>query len=57
MITNAHKKRVSSFINSAEQQGAIIVVDGCNIKVDGYENGYFVGATLIDHVTPAMDSY
>jgi len=57
VITAAHKEKVNGFISSAEQQGATIVVDGRDIKVSGFEQGYFVGATLIDHVTPEMDSY
>ena len=57
VITCQHKDKVNGFISSAEQQGATIVVDGRNPEVDGYDNGYFVGATLIDGVTPEMDSY
>ncbi|WOH39607.1 CoA-acylating methylmalonate-semialdehyde dehydrogenase [Thalassotalea fonticola] len=57
VITCQHKDKVNGYINSAEQQGASIVVDGRNPKVDGYDNGYFVGATLIDGVTAEMDSY
>ena len=57
LITAEHKQKVLGFINSAEQQGAKVVVDGRNINVAGYEQGYFVGATLIDHVSTEMDSY
>jgi malonate-semialdehyde dehydrogenase (acetylating)/methylmalonate-semialdehyde dehydrogenase len=57
LITSQHREKVIGFIDSAESQGANIVVDGRNIKVDGYPNGYFVGATLIDNVTSEMDSY
>ncbi|WNC68836.1 CoA-acylating methylmalonate-semialdehyde dehydrogenase [Thalassotalea nanhaiensis] len=57
VITCQHKDKVNGFISSAEQQGATIVVDGRNPEVEGYDNGYFVGATLIDGVTPEMDSY
>ena len=57
LITAEHKQKVLGFIDSAEQQGAKIVVDGRNINVAGYEQGYFVGATLIDHVSAEMDSY
>ncbi|HFB65881.1 MAG TPA: CoA-acylating methylmalonate-semialdehyde dehydrogenase [Aeromonadales bacterium] len=57
LITAEHKQKVLGFINSAEQQGAKVVVDGRNINVAGYEQGYFVGATLIDHVSAEMDSY
>ncbi len=57
LITKAAQQNVIGHIDSAEQQGATILVDGRNIKVEGYEQGYFVGATLMDHVTPEMDSY
>ena len=57
VITKEHKDKVVGFINSAEQQGATVVVDGRDPQVAGYENGFFVGATLIDGVTKDMDSY
>lgn len=57
VITAQHRDKVIGFIDSAEKEGADIVVDGRSVKIDGYENGYFVGATLIDKVTPTMDSY
>ncbi|MDC5421006.1 CoA-acylating methylmalonate-semialdehyde dehydrogenase, partial [Acinetobacter baumannii] len=57
VITKAHKDKVVSHITSAEQQGAKVVVDGREAKVAGHEDGFYVGATLIDNVTPEMDSY
>ncbi len=57
VITRQHQEKVFGYINSAEQQGATIVVDGRNPQVAGYEDGFFVGGTLIDHVTPDMVSY
>ena len=57
LITGEHRDKVTSYINSAEEQGATIVVDGRGIKVKGYENGFFLGATLIDNVTQNMVSY
>jgi len=57
VITKAHKDKVNGFIESAKRQGADIVVDGRNPEVAGFEDGFFVGATLIDKVTPDMDSY
>lgn len=57
VITAQHKDKVEGYITSAEQQGAQIVVDGRHISVAGYEDGFFVGATLIDHVLPQMSSY
>lgn len=57
VISREHKEKVLGFINSAEADGAIVEVDGRNTKVAGYEDGFFVGGTLINDVTPAMDSY
>ena len=57
VITEQHQQKVFGYIDSAEQQGADIVVDGRNPSIDGYENGFYVGGTLIDRVTPEMDSY
>jgi malonate-semialdehyde dehydrogenase (acetylating)/methylmalonate-semialdehyde dehydrogenase len=57
LITRAHKDKVVGYITSAERQGARLVVDGREARVAGYEDGFFVGATLIDKVTPEMESY
>lgn len=57
VITKQHMDKVVGFIDSAEKDGATIVVDGRGVKVAGFEGGYFVGATLIDNVTADMDSY
>jgi malonate-semialdehyde dehydrogenase (acetylating)/methylmalonate-semialdehyde dehydrogenase len=57
VITKEHKEKVVGFIDSAESQGATIVVDGRHPQVVGYEKGFFVGATLIDGVTKEMESY
>ena len=57
VITREHQQKVFGHITSAEEQGAKVVVDGRNPQVEGYEDGFFVGGTLIDNVTPEMDSY
>jgi malonate-semialdehyde dehydrogenase (acetylating) / methylmalonate-semialdehyde dehydrogenase len=57
VITRQHQEKVVGYINSAEEQGATVVVDGREPRIPGYEKGFFVGGTLIDHVTPEMDSY
>lgn len=57
VITAAHRDKVVGYISSAEQDGASVVVDGREPQVAGYDNGFFVGATLIDRVTPEMVSY
>ncbi|MGA9574862.1 MAG: CoA-acylating methylmalonate-semialdehyde dehydrogenase [Lysobacterales bacterium] len=57
VITAQHREKVVGYIDSAQEQGASIVVDGRKPRVDGYENGFFVGGTLIDHVKPGMTCY
>lgn len=57
LITQAHRDKVVGYIDSAEQQGADIVVDGRQPSIAGGENGFFVGGTLIDRVTPEMTCY
>lgn len=57
VITKAHQEKVCGYIDSAEQQGAKIVVDGRGIQVPGHDNGFYVGGTLIDQVTPEMTCY
>ncbi|MBE9399511.1 CoA-acylating methylmalonate-semialdehyde dehydrogenase [Pontibacterium sp. N1Y112] len=57
VITRAHQQKVNGYIDSAEADGATVVVDGRNPQVEGYEDGFFVGATLIDGVTSEMQSY
>lgn len=57
VITQQHKNKVVGYIDSAEQQGATIVVDGRQPEIAGHEQGFFVGGTLIDGVTAEMESY
>lgn len=57
VITQQHKDKVVGYIDSAEQQGATIVVDGRNPEIADHEQGFFVGGTLIDGVTATMESY
>ena len=57
LITLQHKEKVEGYISSAAEQGADVVVDGRDPSVKGYETGFFLGATLIDKVTPEMASY
>jgi len=54
VISKAAKERIEGYITEAEQQGAIIRVDGRNTIVKGKENGYYVGPTVIDQVKPEM---
>jgi malonate-semialdehyde dehydrogenase (acetylating)/methylmalonate-semialdehyde dehydrogenase len=57
VVTAAHKARVESWIARAEAEGAELVLDGRGFSLQGHEQGFFVGPTLIDHVTPEMESY
>ncbi len=57
LITRQHKEKVVGYIDSAEAQGASVVVDGRSARIAGYEDGFFVDATLIDRVSPEMTSY
>ncbi|HDX9578614.1 TPA: CoA-acylating methylmalonate-semialdehyde dehydrogenase [Bacillus pseudomycoides] len=53
LIREVHKERVIGYINSGVSEGATLLVDGRNIKED-VEEGYYVGATIFDHVQPDM---
>jgi malonate-semialdehyde dehydrogenase (acetylating)/methylmalonate-semialdehyde dehydrogenase len=57
VITQAAKDRIIGSVTSAEGQGATLVVDGRTIEGDALQEGYFVGPTVLDHVTPEMDVY
>ncbi len=54
VISKTAKERIENYITEAEKQGAKILVDGRNAVVEGRENGTYVGATVIDYVTPEM---
>lgn len=54
VITKTAKERIEGYITEAERQGAKILVDGRGAKVAGKENGYYVGPTVVDFVTPNM---
>ena len=57
LVTRAAMERVKGLITSGVEQGAKILADGRNFRLQGYENGYFVGPTFFDHVEPHMDIY
>ncbi len=57
VITKDSKDRIERYIGEGESDGAEVVVDGRGISLQGYENGYFVGGTLIDKVTTDMSVY
>jgi malonate-semialdehyde dehydrogenase (acetylating)/methylmalonate-semialdehyde dehydrogenase len=57
LITRQHRDKVASYVHSAREQGAEVVVDGTGYTVEGYENGHFVGVSLLDKVSTDMDAY
>ncbi len=57
VVTPEHKARIEKWIDTAESEGADVVIDGRGFSLQGHEDGFFVGPTLLDHVTPDMESY
>lgn len=57
LVTQAHRDRVASFIDSGEREGAKVVVDGREVAARGASEGFWLGPTLFDHVTPEMEVY
>jgi malonate-semialdehyde dehydrogenase (acetylating)/methylmalonate-semialdehyde dehydrogenase len=57
VVTAEARQRIEKLIGEGVEQGATLVVDGRGLKVPGRENGFFVGGTLFDHVTPDMTIY
>jgi malonate-semialdehyde dehydrogenase (acetylating)/methylmalonate-semialdehyde dehydrogenase len=57
LVTKAHRDKVASYIDAGEADGAKIVVDGRNVSANGGAEGFWLGPTLIDHVTPEMSIY
>ncbi len=57
VVTAAHKARVEGWIDQGVKEGAELVVDGRGFTLQGHENGFFVGPSLFDKVTPDMESY
>ena len=56
LVTKEHRDKVASYMESASVQGAKVVVDGRDHPLYG-KDGFFLGASLIDEVTPEMDCY
>jgi malonate-semialdehyde dehydrogenase (acetylating)/methylmalonate-semialdehyde dehydrogenase len=57
LVTKAALERVHGYIDTGVAEGAKLLVDGRGFKMQGYENGFFIGGTLFDHVTPEMKIY
>ncbi|MER6291227.1 CoA-acylating methylmalonate-semialdehyde dehydrogenase [Streptomyces sviceus] len=57
LVTKAAQERVENAVGTAATQGATVVVDGRDLKIDGHEDGFFTGPSLLDHVTTEMQAY
>jgi malonate-semialdehyde dehydrogenase (acetylating)/methylmalonate-semialdehyde dehydrogenase len=57
IVSKAQRDKIVGYIDSGVAEGAKLVVDGRGFKLQGYENGFFVGGTLFDNVTPDMKIY
>ncbi len=57
LITREHRERVSDYIATGIDEGAKLVVDGRKLGVAGHDGGFFLGATLFDHVAQHMRIY
>ncbi|MBB4015841.1 malonate-semialdehyde dehydrogenase (acetylating)/methylmalonate-semialdehyde dehydrogenase [Chelatococcus caeni] len=57
LVTKQHLERVRGYVDAGVAEGAKLVVDGRGFKMQGYENGYFIGGTLFDNVTTDMKIY
>ncbi|MCB1888826.1 MAG: CoA-acylating methylmalonate-semialdehyde dehydrogenase, partial [Rhodocyclaceae bacterium] len=57
IVTAEAKARIEGYIGSGVEEGATLLMDGRGLKVPGREDGFFVGATLFDHVKPGMKIY
>ncbi|MCT9139902.1 CoA-acylating methylmalonate-semialdehyde dehydrogenase [Streptomyces violarus] len=57
LITREHRDKVASYVASAAEQGAEVVVDGTGYSVEGHEEGFFLGVSLLDRVPLTADAY
>ncbi|MBN9063793.1 MAG: methylmalonate-semialdehyde dehydrogenase (acylating) [Rhizobiales bacterium 65-9] len=57
LVTQAHLEKVKGYVDLGVKEGAKLVVDGRGFKMQGYENGFYMGGCLFDHVTPDMRIY
>lgn len=54
VINAAHKKSIEEWIEKGISEGAKLVLDGRKINIEGYENGFYLGPVIFDHVKPGM---
>jgi len=54
VVDKKHKERILKWIQKGIDEGATLILDGRNVTVEGYENGFYLGPTIFDHVTEDM---
>jgi len=57
LVTKQHLDKVRGYVDLGVEEGAKLCVDGRGLKLQGYENGFFIGGCLFDHVKPEMRIY
>jgi len=57
LVTKEHLEKVKGYVDLGVKEGAKLVLDGRNLKLQGYENGFYIGGCLFDHVTTNMRIY
>ncbi|MBT6440953.1 MAG: aldehyde dehydrogenase family protein, partial [Alphaproteobacteria bacterium] len=57
LVTRAHEQKVRGYVDLGVEEGAELVLDGRNLSLQGYDDGYFIGPCLFDRVTPDMRIY
>ncbi|MDF1604401.1 CoA-acylating methylmalonate-semialdehyde dehydrogenase [Nocardioides sp. YIM 152315] len=57
LVTRPHRDKVASYVDAGESEGATLVVDGRQVDAAGEADGFWLGPTLFDHVTPSMSIY
>jgi malonate-semialdehyde dehydrogenase (acetylating) / methylmalonate-semialdehyde dehydrogenase len=57
LVTREHRDRVAGYIDAGEEAGAKVVVDGRDVRADGAEDGFWLGPTVLDHVSTDMAVY
>ena len=57
LVTKEHLEKVKGYVDLGVKEGAKLVLDGRNLKLQGYENGFYIGGCLFDHVNTDMRIY
>ena len=57
LVSAAHRDKVKGYIDLGVKEGAELVVDGRDVRLQGYEDGFFLGGSLFDQVRPEMRIY